>query len=154
MNRTTLTIIVISVLLAIAVPSLSNADTSGMDSDSQAIRFVPVHVYIDSGDVALAAWQVELKSITGNAKIVGIEGGEHGAFKEPPYYDSAALMNERVIIAAFCTGSDLPRGRTRIATLHMQITGEGAAEYEVILKRAAGEEANEITATITIEQGE
>ena len=58
MNRTNLTIIVISVLLAIAVPNLSNADTSGMDSDSQAIRFAPVHVYIDSGDVALAAWHV------------------------------------------------------------------------------------------------
>ena len=154
MNRTTLTIIVISVLLAIAVPNLSNADTSGMESDSQAIRFAPVHVYIDSGDAGLAAWQVELTNTTGNAKIVGIEGGEHGAFKEPPYYDSAAMMNERVIIAAFCTGSDLPSGRTRVATLHMQITGEGAAEYEVILKRAAGEEANEITATITIEQGE
>ena len=54
-------------------------------------RFEVVDVFIDSGDVALGAWQVELRDTRGVAKISAIEGGDHPAFREAPRYDPAAL---------------------------------------------------------------
>lgn len=115
------------------------------------VRFVPLHITIDSGDQTLAAYQFELKATAGQIKIVGVEGGEHPAFKEPPYYDPAALANDRIIIAAFNTGSDLPTGSTRIATIHLQIIGDVEPEYELELVVAADADGKEIPAKINIE---
>ena len=62
----------------------------------------------------------------GDVKLVGIEGGEHAAFAQPPYYDPKALLNERIVIAAFNTaGADkLPSGKTRVARLMVRVDGE------------------------------
>ena len=118
------------------------------------VRFAPLHIYIDSGNSSLAAYQFELKAAAGQIKIVGVEGGQHAAFKEAPYYDPAALANKRIIIAAFSTGSDLPKGRTRIATIHLQIAGDAEPQYELKLIVAAGADGKEIPAEITFEKGE
>ncbi len=120
----------------------------------QKVRFAPVHVYLDSGDAALAAYQFELKAKPGSIKIVGVEGGEHTAFKEAPYYDPAALTQNRIIIAAFNTGSDLPQGRTHIATLHLQITGAAEPEYQLKLIVAGDADGQDLPAEITLETGE
>ncbi len=117
-------------------------------------RFAPVHVYLDSGSKPLAAYQFELKAAAGQIKIVGVEGGEHPAFQEAPYYDPAALMNERIIIAAFNTGTDLPIGRTRIATIHLQILGDTEPEYELKLVTAGDAEGREISAELDLERGD
>jgi hypothetical protein len=85
-------------------------------------------------------------------KIVGVEGGEHVAFREPPYYDPAALSRDRIIIAAFNTGRDLPRGKTRVARLHLAITGP-EPEYTAKLDIAASAEGAAIPATISEEPG-
>ncbi|GMU20261.1 MAG: hypothetical protein AMXMBFR13_03590 [Phycisphaerae bacterium] len=85
-------------------------------------------------------------------KIVGVEGGEHTAFREPPYYDPAALSRNRIIIAAFNTGRDLPRGKTRVARLHLAITGP-EPEYTAKLDIAASAEGAAIPATISEEPG-
>ena len=87
-------------------------------------------------------------------KIVGIEGGEHEAFKEAPYYDPAALANDRIIIAAFNTGPELPKEQTRIATVHLQIIGDIEPEYELKLVVAADENGKEIPAEISCKKGE
>ena len=87
-------------------------------------------------------------------KIVGIEGGEHEAFKQPPYYDPAALANDRVIIAAFNTGQELPTGRTRVATIHLQIIGEAEPDYELDFIVAANGQDVEISANIDFEKGD
>ena len=105
-----------------------------------------MHIYLDSGDTPLAAYQFELKAKTGQIKIVGVEGGEHPAFREAPYYDPAALMHDRIIIAAFNTGTDLPHGRTRIATIHLQILGDAEPQYELKLVVAADRDAEEVPA--------
>lgn len=118
------------------------------------VRFAPLHIYLDSGNRTLAAYQFELKAAAGQIKIVGVEGGRHKAFKEAPYYDPAALANDRIIIAAFNTGSELPTGRTRIATIHLQIIGEAEPDYELKLTVAADANAKEIPAKITFEKGE
>ena len=119
-----------------------------------SVRFAPLHIYLDSGSQALAAFQFELKATAGQIKIVGVEGGQHPAFQEPPYYDPAALANDRIIIAAFNTGSDLPEGRTRVATIHLQIIGEAEPEYELELTVAADTDGSQFPAEITFEKGE
>jgi hypothetical protein len=120
----------------------------------QKVRFAPVHIYLDPGEQPLAAYQFELKARSGQIKIVGVEGGEHPAFQEAPYYDLAALMNDRIIIAAFNTGSDLPHGRTRIATIHLQILGDAEPQYELKLIVAADPDGQKIPADLNLQTGE
>ncbi len=95
---------------------------------------------------------MELRTERGHVRIVGIEGGEHPAFEDPPYYDPAALKNNRVIIAAFSTGKDLPAKRTRIARIHVMRLGEKKPEYTIKLEVAASAEGERIPARAVIEQ--
>jgi hypothetical protein len=138
------------------------------------VRFAPVHVYLDPAGKPLAAYQFELvcsvpvrayssadeddnasrRHYEPQVKIVGVEGGEHPAFQEAPYYDPAALMNDRIIIGAFNTGADLPTTRTRIATIHLQITGDAEPKYVLDLITAADSNAEEIPAQINLHSGE
>jgi len=121
------------------------------------VRFAPVHIYLEPGRPGapgLAAYQFELRATTGRIKIVGVEGGEHAAFKEAPYYDPAALAKDRIIIAAFNTGRDLPQGRTRIATVHLQILGAAEPEYELDLTVAADADGRELPAKLNLERGD
>jgi hypothetical protein len=156
--------------LCVVVPLLGSVPARKSDDPGELkTRFVPVHIYLDSGDKPLAAYQFELvcsvpvRAYEENAsrrhyerqiKIVGVEGGAHPAFREAPYYDPAALMNERIIIAAFNTGRDLPTGRTRIATLHLQILGDTEPQYELKLVLAADKEGKSLPAQLNLETGE
>ena len=148
--------IVITILITIFLGVSVFAQRAEVDeSASEAkVRFAPLQVYIDSGEEGLAAFQFELKAAAGEIKIVGVEGGEHDAYKEPPYYDPAALKRDRIIIAAFNTGQNLPTGRSRVATIHLQIIDEIEPEYEVDLIVAANADGEEIPAEITFEKGE
>jgi hypothetical protein len=118
-----------------------------------AVRFVPLHVYIDSGSHSLGAFQFELRTTRGNVKIVGVENGEHKAYKEAPYYDPAALANNRIKMA-FNTSGELPSGKSRVATLHLMITGSVEPEYKLDLTVSADGDAEEIPAQISFEKGE
>lgn len=151
MNKTT-PIILTSICLI--VPVLAQQSEQDYSIARSGVRFAPLHIYLDSGNRSLAAYQFELKAAAGQIKIVGVEGGQHQAFKEAPYYDPAALAKNRIIIAAFNTGSDLPKGRTRIATIHLQITGDAEPQYELKLAVTADADGREIPAEITFEKGE
>jgi hypothetical protein len=143
------------VTLSIVAPLLASRPERTAPKPAEGrVRFVPVNVYLDSGDKPLAAYQFEFKARTGQIKIVGVEGGEHLAFREAPYYDPAALMNNRIIIAAFNTGSDLPHGRTRIATIHLQILGDTEPQYELKLVTAADRDGRRIDANLNLQAGE
>ena len=120
----------------------------------QRVRFAWVDVTVDAKDAPLAAYQFEFAAETGTIRIVGVEGGEHAAFREAPYYDPAALKQGRIIIAAFNTGRDLPKGRTRVARLHLQVVGDVTPEYVVKLTVAAGAEGKPIQATAAATPGE
>ena len=72
--------------------------------------------------------------------------------RKAPYYDSAALANDRIIIAAFNTGQNLPTGRTKIAIIHLQIIGDVEPEYQLELNVAGDENGREISAEITCEK--
>ena len=146
------TVLIILGSMCLIVPVL--AQRAEYPTEPPKIRFAPLHVYVDSGERGLGAFQFELKAFGGQIKIVGVEGGEHSAFEEPAYYDPAALANDRIIIAAFNTAKELPTGRTRIATIHLQITGERKPEYELELAVAADADGEKIPAKITFETGE
>ena len=159
MNRISL-IILASICVIVPVLAQQSVQSQGLLTEDYStaqpkVCFAPLHVYLDSGNQNLAAYQFELKATAGQIKIVGVEGGHHEAFKEAPYYDKAALLKkDRIIIAAFSTGSNLPTGRTRIATIHLQIIGDIEPEYELELKVAADADGKEIPAEITFEKGE
>jgi len=120
----------------------------------KTVHFRTVDVYVDSKTQPLAAYQLELSVKRGDAKIVGIEGGQHPAFKEAPFYDPKAIQQERVVIAAFNTASadKLPKGRTRVATIHVQITGDLKPEYVAKLMTAGTVDGKQISAEVTFEE--
>jgi hypothetical protein len=146
---------IILMSISIIVPVLAQQSEQDITTVQPKVRFAPLHIFLDSGSRPLAAFQFELKAAAGQIKIVGVEGGQHAAFKEAPYYDKAALYkSNRIIIAAFNTGRELPKGRTRIATIHLQIIGDAEPDYELKLTVAADANAKEIPAKISFEKGE
>jgi hypothetical protein len=152
MMKTVTAIILTSVCAIVPVPA--RQAERDFPSNQQKVHFAPLHIYLDSGDRPLAAYQFELKAVKGQVKIVGVEGGEHQAFREAPYYDPAALSKGRIIIAAFSAQKNLPKGRTRIATVHLQIIGAVEPQYELKLMVAADADGKEIPAKISLEKGE
>ena len=138
-------------LFATCAPGLA---TGPVPRDDGPVRFGHVDVYVDSGQTPLAAYQVEIAGDKERVKIVGIEGGEHAAFKEAPYYDPEAMQHERVILGAFSLNDELPAGAVRVARLHVMVTGEGKPEYSVSLTTSASSEGRKFEAAARIEQGE
>ena len=120
------------------------------DVAADAVRFEAIDVFLDSGDDRLAAYQFELASEEATVEIVGIEGGEHAAFETPPYYDPGAMKNNRVILAAFNTGDDLPAGKSRVARIHVQIQGPGLTEFQTKLKVSATTDGEKIPARLSV----
>lgn len=154
--------VAISAVLAAAMPAATFQPPpapAGAPAPSRAaptVRFEALDVFIDAGARPLAAWQLEVTGAVpaGEVKIVGIEGGAHKAFEQPPYYDPAAMTQNRVILAALSAGqpADLPTGRVRVARVHIQIVGTRAApEYSVRLIAAADVDAAPITVPVSIE---
>lgn len=137
------------------------------------LRFEAFDLFVDSGEISLAAYQIEVvagddvtnvrkaggtpappeaKASKTKITLVGVEGGEHAAFKNAPYYDPAALhedqLKDRIILAAFNTGPDLPTGKTRVARIHIQVEGPGGEPtFTVIVKAAATADGTKIQAT-------
>ena len=111
---------------------------AGETNATHTLRFLAVDVFVDSQAKPLAAYQLEFTASAG-AKIVGLEGGEHAAFKEAPFYDPKAIQHERVIFGAFslAKADQLPTGKTRVATIHLQASGDRPLRLEVQVKTAA-----------------
>ena len=116
--------------------------------------FRVVDIYVDSKGAPLAAYQLRLSITNAGVKIVGIEGGEHPAFREPPVFDPKAMQHERVIIAAFNTGpsDELPKGKTRVATIHVQTMGDDALQCTLKVQTAANPDGKKIAIEATSEE--
>jgi hypothetical protein len=112
-------------------------------------RFMTLEVFVDSGSAPLAAYQVTVKATQGEVKIAGIEGGEAPVFNEPPHYDPKAIQRNQVILAAFSTkpAAELPHARTRVATIHVQVTGKTEPKFSVTLTTAGTVDGTKINAT-------
>ena len=123
--------LILCTLFALATTSLGFRATTTIHVEQNAptVRFAAVDIVLTLPDGAeLGSYQVELAPLPEQAarvRVVGIEGGEHAAFKTPPFYDPKAIGNERVILAAYSTAAELPTGRSRIARVHYEVTGRG-----------------------------
>lgn len=148
--------LVILMILTLGAGTLLAQEPEGQKTSAAGtVRFSFVDVSIDSHENLLAAYQLELAAEVGEVRIVGIEGGEHAAFEQPPYYDPAAISRDRVILAAFSTAKQLPKGSTRVARIHVQITGDVVPRYAVKLNVAASTDGKKIRAEVTLSpQGE
>ncbi|MFO7654135.1 MAG: hypothetical protein R6X25_09970 [Candidatus Krumholzibacteriia bacterium] len=113
------------------------------------LRFVAVDILVDSGRDRLAAWQLDITDPTGRARIVGVEGGEHPAFADPPHHDPRALQRGHIILAAYSTADDLPRGLTRVARLHLTVEGTAPPHLRTALVAAADPDGRRIDAGVT-----
>jgi len=125
------------------------------DDAALTVRFDAIDVFVLTGDEPIAAYQLDLTAAKGNVTIVGIEGGDSDVFAAPPFYDPLAIQNDRVIIAYFSTSnvSALPSGKVRIATIHVQITGDVVPEYDAKLTVAATVDGKPIDAELLLETG-
>jgi hypothetical protein len=137
--------ILLAILLAFAC---QRAFAQQIATNDAAIRFRTVDIFMNSKDKPLAAYQIEFTATAGDVKIVGIEGGQHPAFSGPPFYDPKAMQHDRVIIAAFSTetAEELPKGKTRVATIHLQTKGAVEPKFELKVDTAADAGGNRITA--------
>jgi hypothetical protein len=126
---------------AVALLAQSSADAG--------THFRAVDIYVDAGDTPLAAYQLEFSVTNVLTKIVGVEGGGHPAFREPPFYDPKAIQQERVIIAAFSTedAGKLPVGKTYVATIHIETIGPEKPTFQLKLQATANAAGQRIPAT-------
>ncbi len=116
--------------------------------------FCAVDIFVDSGSTPLAAYQLQFAVTNQMAKIVGIEGGDHSAFRQPPFYDPKAIQHERAILAGFSIASvaELPTGKTRVATIHLQTTGTKPPQFEIKLQVTADAGGNKISGLASFEK--
>ena len=140
------------VLLVVLAACCLVPDAAGADSGGNP-RFVPVEIHLDSPQ-PVAAWQFELQDRNGVMKVVGIERGGMAAFPDAPYYDREAVAQgdaDRIIVADYtlADASRLPRGRMRLATLHLML--EGDADFELHLVTATTPDGRVIDASITLQ---
>ena len=118
------------------------------------VRFETVAVYIDSAG-PLAAWQFELSERNGSMTVVGVENGDSAAFGDAPYYDLGAVSRgsaDRIIVADFSLADepDLPTGSTRVATVHVQLSGRADPDYQLRLIAAGDADGRPMQATISL----
>jgi hypothetical protein len=116
-------------------------------------RFVNVDVFVDPHGNSLAAYQIECTADPKRVTLVGVEGGFHAAFKNPPYYDPQALAGHRIVLAALNPGSDLPKEKVRVATLHLRTLGDGPANISAKLVTAASSNDQVIAADVSVSEG-
>ena len=128
-------------------------------AEAAAVRFATIDVYVNSPE-PLAAWQFELSEATGAMAVVGVENGESEAFAGTPHYDLDAVAQgraERIIVADYSLGASaaLPIGRTRVATVHVRLTGarEPAFELQLIAAGNAAGQAIDAAAVFELQEG-
>jgi hypothetical protein len=139
----------------LAGPARPAPDLPATDPATQVsqVHFAWVDVFVDPGGRPLAAYQFELKARGAGVTLVGVEGGEHPAYAEPPFYDPRANLHNRIVIAAFNTGDDLPKTRTRVARVMVRVNGPGRPQYSASIDVAASTDARPIDAAISVTEG-
>ena len=129
----------LSIAAALAALLACGAALADEPGQAQAARFRAVAIELEVGAEGLAAYQVELVVRSGDASIVGVEGGTAAGFAAPPYYDPAALYAGRIVLAAFNTKVSLKKGRHRVAVVHLREVGPAPSyAVEVVAAAAAG----------------
>jgi hypothetical protein len=104
----------------------------------RAADFAVYDLYIDSQE-PLAAYQVKISDRNRSAKILSVEGGEHTAYRQPPHFDPKAIQKNIIKLGAFRAdkSENLPIGKTRVASLHVEIFEGRQPDFEVVVEAAA-----------------
>lgn len=141
-------VIAILILVCWGFPSHSMADESD-------IRFAAIDIYLHSTE-PVAAWQFELNDRHGLMKVVGVENGESAAYARVPYYDREAVRlgeADRIVVADYSLAdvAKLPSGRTRIATIHLMLSGDDDADFNLLLITATTYDGLATDASISFE---
>jgi hypothetical protein len=140
--RATCALLVAAALLGAAAPE---------PAPGPAPHFVPVDVFVDSGEEQLAAWQVELTYDGAEVQVLSLEGGEPAGFREAPYYDPAGMTGGRIVVAAFVVEDDAaPAGRSRVARLHLRAAKAGSPLPAARLVTAARPGGRRIAAEVEL----
>ena len=114
-------------------------------------RFTYVDVMIDPKGEALAAWQFEFTAAVGEISLVGVESGDNAAYsRRPPYYDPAALAGNRIIVGDYSLDPGVPRTRTRVARLMLEIRGDAKPQYVTKVMAAANADGKTIPVELTL----
>jgi hypothetical protein len=115
----------------------------------EGASFRVIDIFLDPKGKSLGAYQLGWKVTTQNARIVGIEGGDHPAFRNPPQYDPRAIQGERLVVAAFNAGAEksLPRGRIRIGSIHIEAAPSAICRFEIENLEAADVQGRRISVT-------
>lgn len=141
--------------LRTALAALGAAAALALTAQPEAGVFTTVDVFVVS-DAPVAAWQVELTERRGAMQIVGIERGDDATFRDPPYYDRIALergTTDRIVLASFSLSDaeQLPRGRVRVARVHVRSSGAAEPDYEARLVAAGTADGRPIDAQLSLE---
>jgi hypothetical protein len=141
--------IIIAIVLCAAAASIGQPAPERIALPAGS-RFEIIDVFVDSGKELLAAWQVEFKATAGQVEIVGIERGDNAGFQDPPYYDPAAIQKNRIVIGAFNLTNNLPVGKTKIARLHLHVSGAQKPTYAAKVIVAGNKEGKPIAASASV----
>jgi hypothetical protein len=135
--------------LLILLPLLCLAGAPANPSASS--RFTYVDIMIDPKGESLAAWQFEFTAEVGQISLVGVEAGDNPAYaKRPPYYDPAALAGNRIIVGNYSLDAGVPKTRTRVARLMLEIRGDAKPQYVTKLMAAANADGTTIPVELTL----
>lgn len=145
----------ISRMLATLLSVLAAGIALSLAAQPEAGRFATVDLFVTS-ETPVAAWQVELTELHGSLQIVGIERGDDATFHDPPFYDRALLQRaatDRVVLASFSLSDAerLPRGKVRIARVHVRTTGAADPDYDLRLVAAGAADGQPIAAELSFE---
>jgi hypothetical protein len=145
---------IVGFLFCLLAAAVDQQPTSNTTLAPAPARFGTVDLFVDSARQQLGAWQMEFKATAGQIEIVGIERGDNPDFHDPPYYDPAALKSNRIIVGAFNLTNQLSVGKTRVARLHLHISGAQKPIYAVNLVVAGDKEGKPIIAAASFSEGE
>jgi hypothetical protein len=142
-------------ILVASLAVLGAALALSLAAQPQPGVFATVDLFVVS-ETPVAAWQVELTERSGSMQVVGIERGDDATFRDPPFYDRVVLerdVTDRVVLASFSlSGAEtLPRGRVRVARVHVRTTGGAQPDYEARLVAAGAADGQPIAAGLNVE---
>lgn len=132
-------VLCVGALLALvsAAPRVAMPPTAQLPSTHEDLRFETRDVVIDPRGTPLAAWQVRIVDPSGRARIVGVEGGADRVYAEPPHHDPRALSRGAIVLAAYDTTHAGPSTPSRVARVHIAVTGAADVVFDVTLEVAA-----------------
>jgi len=141
--------------LAKALAALCALAALSLAAQPEAGQFAIVDVFVASTE-PVAAWQIELRERRGAMQVVGIERGDDPTFRDPPFFDRVVLergVTERLVLASFSLSdaAQLPRGRVRVARVHVRTTGAATADYELRLVAVGAADGRPIDAELSFE---